>query len=778
MKAEAQITLSVSDKIIRTKADGGEITTGYRLQTFDLREPERLHKILSSHIHSTNVWQDGRITIHQGRKRINLNIGTTGIMLDFDGDKASTPIVLDEIAERFADYKYVLYTSTGHKPKCHKLHVLLPFDPQHLPAFPNEADALYSWCKQQMGEGGLFHDADNCFDKGRKFYPHCSKEAAVDMELRINVEGTYFPFPDVRGFAAPNEEVEVDPEQYLKERTHYIKDLWNRTDVEERTQMAYQLALDCKRSGLPYDEAKDRLLDWINAQDKTKRKSYGKNGSTAEERLEEQVLKNAYYNAPPYTPPPAEESLPPWPKSDEAAETEQSDAVTEEEEEIDPDLMADIVQDLVEQERQRQQSPHMESTTYEVETILNKLVEDVVRAKTDAINVVRKMCDQYKGLTVPQAIDISKRAYEEYKRRKDWEKSGANSIASREGTEPREQILRWFGWLPSLSILGAYAGWGKSTLARQMVQEYLEENPEAVGCWLAFDTETPADVVFGLAQMTKDLTDRFQIFNPYDEKHAEHKMTYEYVRDWLRTRNPDVIIVDTHDAYMEGIEEGAYERAHRHDSMAKSVVEWRLRKFKHDFKRTATIFLHHTGKGTVKLIGSSGLDAVADVVMIMRPPYRTSTNEKNISKLIDEKKTAGVFDDLSTKRKLIAPKLRGPFKTIPKKQNIIFDEELQRYRDEEISDKSLAIHEWLKEYFDTHTGDEDRMPNTVYTAAKEAGIDCTDRTLRNHAKKLGITFGSGGGQGMPWQPPKMWPGFGSVNEALNKNTSKTEEGEV
>ncbi len=307
------LTLSVSSETISTKSAGAKITRGFTLQQFDLENlenPEKLKTVLSTRIHSTNVWQDGTICSHHGNQRISLNIGVTGLMLDFDGGTT-----LDELTTRFDGYIYVLYSSTGHSEELPKYHLLLPFDPAQIPAFPNEADALYAWCKDQQARDGLYHGADRCFDKARKFYPHCAAEATTEMILCINTEDSiYIPYPEIKSYTERAVcEADIDPDEYKRQRTHLIKNLWERTDVERRTQRAFQLALDCKRSGLPYAEAKAKLLSWIEAQEKSRSSPYGKNGVSAEERLEQQVLQGAYHNTHQYQLPPNRESPPPWP---------------------------------------------------------------------------------------------------------------------------------------------------------------------------------------------------------------------------------------------------------------------------------------------------------------------------------------------------------------------------------------------------------------------------------------------------------------------------------
>jgi hypothetical protein len=172
------LQLSVSTKIVRTK-DEGKTALQFSLYRLDSGIEDPLRIILSTKNYSTNVWNGAR----QGSNYV----GMTGVALDFDGGFS-----VEEAKAAFADYNYVLHTSTSHMVAkygvvAERFRVILPFSPESLRFITaKECEKVYLKLLTQYPQMD-----PACTDAGRQFFPFSSEKGA-EFLLHVNETGKYF----------------------------------------------------------------------------------------------------------------------------------------------------------------------------------------------------------------------------------------------------------------------------------------------------------------------------------------------------------------------------------------------------------------------------------------------------------------------------------------------------------------------------------------------------------------------------------------------------------
>ncbi|HEY3295393.1 MAG TPA: primase-helicase family protein [bacterium] len=172
------ISLSISKDKIRTKAQGETVTEYIECDLLS-SDKEDIQELFTTRNYSTNVWDGPRHGVNY--------VGMTGVSLDFDSG-----MTIEEAKAAFADYNYVLHTSTSHQVDkdgfvADRFRVILPFMPNGL-RFTTQADCKRVYQKLLTKYPQM--DAA-CTDAGRQFFPFCDDKGAK-FELYTNDTGCYF----------------------------------------------------------------------------------------------------------------------------------------------------------------------------------------------------------------------------------------------------------------------------------------------------------------------------------------------------------------------------------------------------------------------------------------------------------------------------------------------------------------------------------------------------------------------------------------------------------
>jgi len=175
-KDNFQLTLSVSTKEVHSK-DEGKMVTEFEGLTIDSTDEDSLKSVLTSRNYSMNVWQGTCSNINY--------TGMTGVILDFDGG-----VTMEQARETFADFNYILHTSSSHQskePLCDRFRMILPFAPGPV-RFPSvtEHEKVYRKVLQ------AYPQADQrCADPAHKYFPH-TNERGAEFIWHVNATGRYF----------------------------------------------------------------------------------------------------------------------------------------------------------------------------------------------------------------------------------------------------------------------------------------------------------------------------------------------------------------------------------------------------------------------------------------------------------------------------------------------------------------------------------------------------------------------------------------------------------
>ena len=191
------LPLSVSTKSVRTKEEGKTALqfSRYRL---DVQKEDALRIIFTTKNYSTNVWNGARLGSNY--------VGMTGVALDFDGG-----FTIDDARAAFAEYNYVLHTSTSHMVEkngivAERFRVILPFAPGDLRfVTAKECDKVYL---KLLGQYPAMDPA--CTDAARQFFPF-SDEKGAEFLLDIHTTDKYF---DIDVSDIPDEAVCVADQTY------------------------------------------------------------------------------------------------------------------------------------------------------------------------------------------------------------------------------------------------------------------------------------------------------------------------------------------------------------------------------------------------------------------------------------------------------------------------------------------------------------------------------------------------------------------------------------
>ena len=192
------IYLSVNNSIVRTKAEG-ENKTGFRVESFDLKEEKdlsRLRQLFQQNVHSINKWNNPnryeRKQNYTGHSKGENFQGVFGIALDYDDGS----LTIEEAKEQFKDYIHIIYTSSSHrvdksdKNGVQRFRIILPFKPQEdgeaYYTSKQEGNCFYAYLKWK------FPEADSTvFECGRKLFPFAGKDHSL-YEFNLNTDGEYY----------------------------------------------------------------------------------------------------------------------------------------------------------------------------------------------------------------------------------------------------------------------------------------------------------------------------------------------------------------------------------------------------------------------------------------------------------------------------------------------------------------------------------------------------------------------------------------------------------
>lgn len=172
------INLVVSKNEVHSK-DQGKTVVEYKPKEFASDKEDELERILRTRNYSTNVWN--------GSRHSKNYVGMTGVALDIDGG-----MTIDEAKTRFAQYKYIIHTSSSHQVDkngiiADRFRVILPFSPEPLRfTTPAECKKVYTKLLYEYPEMD-----PACTDAGRQFFPF-TEDNGASFEFHINESGDYF----------------------------------------------------------------------------------------------------------------------------------------------------------------------------------------------------------------------------------------------------------------------------------------------------------------------------------------------------------------------------------------------------------------------------------------------------------------------------------------------------------------------------------------------------------------------------------------------------------
>ncbi|GBE30395.1 hypothetical protein BMS3Bbin04_01428 [bacterium BMS3Bbin04] len=183
-----KIRLSMNKEIqLQTKSDGNTVTR-FTLEEIDLEDKPTLKEVFRNYVHATNVWAKDQKC---GKDSYQ---GMVGLAFDADDGLITMPAA----GALFKEYKYILYTSTGHledKPnhygEQHRFRIILPFEPSDSLYFtnPDEADKVYAWAKWRFPQFDPY-----VFARHMKLFPNRNPNPDHYI-VKVNTEGDWFRVP-------------------------------------------------------------------------------------------------------------------------------------------------------------------------------------------------------------------------------------------------------------------------------------------------------------------------------------------------------------------------------------------------------------------------------------------------------------------------------------------------------------------------------------------------------------------------------------------------------